>query len=67
MRIKMSKYPQKQNKGMMIMTMMMTTKIMNIIVHLYSKQDAAPSDIHLTRHGEYALLGSTLIPPFRYS
>ena len=49
------------------MTMMMTAKTMNVIVQLFAKNNAAPSDIHLTRHGEYALLGSTLIPPFRYS
>ena len=64
--MRISKYPHKHREGMM-MTMMMTTKIMNIFVQLYSQNNAAPSEIHLTRHGEYALLGSTLIPPFRYS
>ena len=69
--MRISKYSHKHRKGMMmttmIMTMMMTTKTMNIIVQLFSKDNAAPSEIHLTCHGEYALLGFTLIPPFRYS
>ena len=60
--MRISKYLHKHREGMM-----MTTKIMNIFVQLYSQNNAAPSDIHLTRHGEYALLGSALIPPFPYS